>query len=143
MKLSIGIALCALLLAGCGTPSVVRMDGDTYFIEKRSAQAGFGPPEGAKAEVYEIANKFCEARGMTLETVNFTMVNSGFARPGSVALQFRCVPRGAKQDGASTQLGSQKDEVEKRLQVIKDMRDHGLITEEEYQKKRAEILSSL
>jgi hypothetical protein len=59
------------------------MDGDTYFVQKRSAQAGFGPPEGAKADVYEAANKFCEARGMALETVEFTMVNSRFGRPGS------------------------------------------------------------
>jgi hypothetical protein len=119
------------------------MDGDTYFIEKRSAQVGFGPPEGAKAEVYEIANKFCEARGMALETVKLTMVNSGLARPGSVALQFRCVPRSAKRDETSILTGSQKDDVEKRLQAIKDLKDHGFITEEEYQKKRAEILKSL
>ena len=143
MKIPIGIVLCALLLAGCATPSVVRMDGDTYFIEKRSAQVGFGPPEGAKADVYEIANKFCETRGMTLETVKFTMVNSGFARPGSVALQFRCVPRSAKRDETATRSESQKNDVEKRLQAIKDLMDRGLISEEEYQKKRAEILNSL
>lgn len=133
------ITLVALLLAGCSTPAIVPMDGDTYFIEKRSAQVGFGPPEGAKAEVYAIANKFCADRGMALQTVKFTMVNSGFGRPGSVALQFRCVPKSAQPAEASTATAA----VEKRLQALADLKARGLITEEEYEKKRAEILGSL
>ncbi len=119
------------------------MDGDTYFIEKRSAQVGFGPPEGAKAEVYELANKFCADRGMVLETVSFSMVDSSFARPGSVALQFRCVPPGTKsKDGLNTSKDSKSD-LERRLDELKRLKANGLITDEEYQKKRAEILKSL
>jgi len=119
------------------------MDGDTYLIEKRSAQVGFGPPEGAKAEVYAVANKFCEDRGMALETVNFNMVNSGFGRPGSVALQFRCVPRDKPQGGIATPVVSQKSDIEKRLNALNQLKERGLITDEEYQKKRADILKAL
>jgi len=119
------------------------MENDTYFIEKRSAQVGFGPPEGAKAEVYETANKFCEARGMGLETVDFSMVNSGLARPGSVALQFRCVPRTTKQNAVSNQSGLNRDDVQMRFKAIKNLKDQGLITDAEYQEKRSEILNSL
>jgi hypothetical protein len=143
MKLPIVIVLATLLLAGCGTPGIVHMDGDTYLIQKRSAQVGFGPPEGAKAEVYAAANKFCEDRGMDLETVSFNMVNSGFARPGSVSLQFRCVPRNKKQNEIATQVVSQKSDVEKRLSALDELKKRGLITDEEYQKKRTEILNSL
>jgi hypothetical protein len=66
------------------------MDNDTYMIAKRSAQAGFGPPVGAKAAVYKEANNFCEKQGKTVETISLEVTDSGFARPGSVTLQFRC-----------------------------------------------------
>jgi hypothetical protein len=143
MKTFLRIVLTALLFAGCGTPRIVHMDGDTYLIQKRSAQVGFGPPEGAKAEVYAVANKFCEDRGLALETVNFTMVDSGFARPGSVALQFRGVPRNTKQSEMSSQAGSQNKGIEKRLNALNDLKDRRLINEDEYQKKRSEILKAL
>jgi hypothetical protein len=98
MTLKSKVTLLALMpatifLVGCSGPKIVKMDRDTYFIQKRSAQVGFGPPMAAKAEIYKIANEFCEKRGMQLETVDFSMVDSAFARPGSVALEFRCVPK--------------------------------------------------
>jgi len=143
MKLLPILAVSVLVLSACGTPGIVRMDGDTYFIEKRSAQVGFGPPEGAKAEVYEIASKFCAERGMALETVKFSMVNSGFARPGSVALQFRCVPKKKAPTDGGALPGDQGADTEKRLRALNDLKQRGLIDDEEYQKKRAEILKAL
>jgi hypothetical protein len=35
------------------------MDQDTYSVSKRSAQVGFGPADGAKADIYQEANDFC------------------------------------------------------------------------------------
>jgi hypothetical protein len=67
------------------------MDRDTYVISKRSAQLGFGPPEGAKADVYKEANEFCAKQNGQVETVRLRMTNSAYAQPGSVSLQFRCV----------------------------------------------------
>ena len=132
------------LLVGCSTSDIVKMDKDTYFIQKRVAQVGFGPPEGAKAEVYAIANQFCEERGMALETVKLDVVNAGFGRPASVALQFRCVP--ISQAVSSEEEPETPDEggsVEERLKKISDLRDKGIITEEEYQQKRSEIITSI
>jgi hypothetical protein len=143
MKILPILAISILLLTACGTPGIVHMDGDTYFIEKRSAQVGFGPPEGAKAEVYEVANKFCADRGMALETVKFSMVNSGFARPGSVALQFRCVPKKNAPTVGGAYPADQSGDTEKRLRALDDLKQRGLVDDEEYQKKRAEILKAL
>ena len=78
-------------LAACSSSGVVPMDAGTYLITKRSAQAGFGPPERAKADVYREANDFCEETQKGVETVELQMTNSGFGRPGSVSLQFRCI----------------------------------------------------
>ncbi len=85
------LVILALVLTGCSSTGVVPMDKDTYMLATRSAQAGFGPPIGAKADVYREANDFCAKQNKKLETVKLDMTNSGFARPASVSLEFRCV----------------------------------------------------
>ena len=67
------------------------MDQGTYMIGKRSAQAGFGPPLGTKADVYREANEFCTKQNQVVETIDMDMLNGVFGRPGSVNLSFRCV----------------------------------------------------
>lgn len=54
------LILAALLLPACSSTGVVPMDSGTYLIAKRSAQVGFGPPDGVKADVYREANEFCD-----------------------------------------------------------------------------------
>lgn len=85
------LAFSILLATGCASTGIVPMDGDTYMISKRSAQVGFGPPVAAKAEIYKQANTFCAAKGQKVETVKYEGIDSGFGRPASASLQFRCV----------------------------------------------------
>ena len=66
------------------------MDEGTYMIASRSAKPGFGPPLGAKANIYEEANSFCAKTKQMVETINFEMTDAGFARPGTVSLEFKC-----------------------------------------------------
>ena len=80
--------LLLVILVGCASTGVVPLDGDTYMIGLRSAQAGYGPPLGAKASVYKEAHEFCKG---DIETIEFVMTDSYFARPGSVSLTFRCI----------------------------------------------------
>ena len=80
-----------LFLAGCSSTGIVPMDKDTYMVSKRSAQVGFGPPIGAKADIYQEANEFCAKQNKKVETVKLDTTNSGFGRPASASLQFRCV----------------------------------------------------
>ena len=95
-------ALSVLALAvGCASTGVVPMDKGTFMVSKRSAQAGFGPPVGAKADVYKEASAYCAKQGQVVETVEFTMTDSGFAKPGSVSLQFRCVQKYGRHSAAS------------------------------------------
>lgn len=138
------IGLISLTSICCGKPKVVPMDGDTYLVQERSAQVGFGPPEGAKAEVYKVANDFCAGQNKVVETVAFNMVDSGFARPGSVSLQFRCVPAAppAKSKPA-TSPGDEKMDIAKKLDDLKKLFDRGLITQEDYERKKKEMLDKL
>lgn len=69
------------------------MDKGTFLISKKSAQVGFGPPVGAKTDVYAEANSFCAKDGKAVETVKLDETNSGFGRPAAVSLEFRCVPK--------------------------------------------------
>ncbi|MDH5729604.1 MAG: hypothetical protein OEZ58_11475 [Gammaproteobacteria bacterium] len=80
----------SIFLIACTSTGVIPMDKGTYMIGKRSAQMGFGPPEGTKADVYIEANEFCAKNQKTVKTINLKMVDSGFARPGSVELTFSC-----------------------------------------------------
>ena len=86
-------------LAACTSTGVVPMDRGTYMIARRSAQAGLGPPVHTKAKVYAEANAFCAKQGQAVETVNLDMVDTGLGRPGSVTLQFKCVPNDAPSAG--------------------------------------------
>ena len=83
--------LFAVVLAGCSSTGIVPMDKDTYMVSKRSAQVGFGPADGAKADLYREASEFCAKQNKKLETVKLDMTDSGFARPASASLQFRCM----------------------------------------------------
>jgi Short C-terminal domain len=138
------IGLTLAFLIACGKPKVVPMEGDTYLVQERSAQVGFGPPEGAKAEVYQIANEFCANRNQVVETVAFNMVDSGFAKPGSVSLQFRCVnPNNSRVVEAKSGPASKKSDLEKKLEDLKDLFAKGLITKEDYDSKKKELLEKM
>ena len=72
-------------------PAVLVLALAARSVSKRSAQVGFGPADGAKADIYREANDFCAKQNKKVETVALQMTDSGFARPASAALQFRCM----------------------------------------------------
>ena len=78
-----------LLVSACSSTGVVPMDEGVYMIAKRSAQVGFGPPDGVKADVYKEANDYCAKTKQKIETVKLVMTNSSFAKAGNVSLEFK------------------------------------------------------
>ncbi|MBN2296883.1 MAG: SHOCT domain-containing protein [Pirellulales bacterium] len=81
---------------------------------------------------------------MALETVKLDVVNAGFGRPASVALQFRCVPKSQNDTSVGEpEISDGNASAEERLMKLSDLKDKGIITEEEYQQKRSEIITSL
>lgn len=84
------LVLFTLFLTACSSTGVIPMDDGIYMIAKRSAQVGFGPPDGVKADVYIEANQFCDKKNKKVKTVKLDMTNSGFAKPGNVSLEFKC-----------------------------------------------------
>ncbi|MBH0090574.1 MULTISPECIES: hypothetical protein [Pseudoalteromonas] len=84
------LVLFTLLLTACSSTGVIPMDDGIYMVAKRSAQIGFGPPDGAKADVYAEANQFCNKTNQKVKTVKLDMTDSGLAKPGNVSLEFKC-----------------------------------------------------
>jgi len=89
------IVIFVLTFTGCVKTGLVSLDHDTYMVEKRNTQFGFGPAEELKADVYREATDFCTKLNKKMETVKFEMTDVGFIVPGNVSLQFRCVRNSA------------------------------------------------
>jgi hypothetical protein len=88
------IAEFSIIFCGCASTGVVPMDKGTYLIGKRDAQVGFGPPVAAEADVYREASTFCAKQNKIVETIKIELTDSGFGRPASASLHFRCVSDG-------------------------------------------------
>ena len=71
------LVLFTLFLTACSSTGVIPMDDGIYMIAKRSAQVGFGPPDGVKADVYIEANQFCDKKNKKVKTVKLDMPISG------------------------------------------------------------------
>jgi hypothetical protein len=64
------------------------------MISKTSAGGVFVSGTSVKADLYVEANKFCNDRGLVVDTVDATSKNAiPFARMPSAELQFKCVRR--------------------------------------------------
>ncbi len=98
IRVLIGLVAVALVTS-CASSGIMTIDKDTYMITKRSAQVGFGPPVAATAYVYKEANAYCGNLSKKVETLKLDQVDSGFGRPSSASLQFRCVEATAKPAG--------------------------------------------
>jgi len=140
VRLPVPVLLTLLALTACAPPAVVPMDRGVYLVTRRNPQLGFGPPEEAKAEVYRAANEFCAAKGMVVETVSLDQTDPEFARPGSVSLQFRCVPPPRP---GETNARLTREEAEKQLEDLKAMLGKALITREDFERKKKEILARM
>jgi len=85
------VVVLLIVAAGCSSTGIVPMDKDTYMVAKRSPKIGFASADDEKAEVYRQASEFCAKQNKQVETVSLKMTPSGFARPASASLEFRCV----------------------------------------------------
>jgi len=134
------VLLALLALTACAPPAVVGLDKGVYLVTVRNPQLGYGPAEGARTEAYQAANAFCAAKGMVVETVSLQLTDPESGRPGSVSLQFRCVPppRPGEENVRLTRA-----EAEMKLEDLKAMLAKGLISREDFERKKKEILDRM
>lgn len=157
MKFAV-IFVAIVCFSGCTSTGVVSSGDDTYMIAKKSAQVGFGPPVKTEAAVYQEAGDDCASQGKIVQTVDKVVRNSTFGRPGSVNLKYRCVETAVAEEPAPTpeslsngrtadvegtagaSVDGNSPDLYSELIKLDDLRQRGLITGEEYEQEKKELL---
>ena len=132
------------------------MSQDSYFIGKKDGSPGIGVSLSNKAEVYQEATEFCNKKGLEVLTLRETVTPAAPGRLGSTELHFKCVqPGGTAQPlvkdadkvvnvnsnvNVRSENSNSKD-MYTELKKLKELKDSGIITQEEFDIEKKEILS--
>ena len=141
------ITSIALTLTACGNTGIVPMDGDTYMVSEKKAKVGFVNASEESASVYRQANEFCSQQGKEVETLDLQTVDSGAMRSASATLQFRCADTASAVEASSTEAPAaddptNTDELYSEILKLDDLRQRGLITDEEFEQEKKELLEA-
>jgi hypothetical protein len=130
----------ALILVGCANPGIVQVTEDTYLI-KRSDKAGiFGNAIEMRDEVLREADAFAAGKGKVAEEVILNEIPVGMGRLAKVEYTFRLVdPESVSEMPAPRADEGTKDTYTEILK-LDDLRQRGLITDEEYEAEKRELL---
>ena len=161
--LTIAAALCSIFF-GCANPSIVNLSPDTYMLSKEDHAGIFGSMAKLKADVIGQANAFAESQGKIAIPVHAKEKPVG--GPGQWAYfeyQFRVVDKNDPEahrtslspapdltidktekvniDIKSKDLTAKDKDVYTELIRLDDLRNRGIITEEEFQTLKKKLLS--
>jgi len=161
----IAMAACVATFTGCstGTP-VVAASGGAYTVTK-SGTTGFTPLGVLRKKAYKEANRFAASKGMVVEVISVNEVPAGFARWPQVDLRFRLVSSADRDSGtgatvltignqsshdamgnateaATTIQISKEVEFYNELKRLGELKDKGLLTEDEFQKEKKRLLDA-
>jgi hypothetical protein len=149
-------AIIVLMITGCASTGVIPMSQDSYFIGKKDGSPGIGVSLSNKAEVYQEATAFCNKKGLEVLTLRETVIPAAPGRLGSTELHFKCVqPGGTAQPlvkdadkvvnvNSNVNVrseGSVSKDMYTELKKLKELKDSGIITQEEFDIEKKEILS--
>lgn len=162
--LTIVATLCALFL-GCANPSIVKLSPDTYLLTKEDHAGIFGSMAKLKADVISQANTFAESQGKIAIPIHAKERPVGGPRQwASFEYQFRVVDKDDPEarrtslapapdltidktekvnvDIKSKDLTSKDKDVYTELIRLDDLRNRGIITEEEFQTLKKKLRAS-
>lgn len=143
-------------LGACASNSGVLPIGEDTYMVSRQAASGFSGAGTLKAEAFAEAKAFCDQKNMRLQ-----VVNTREAQPPYIAgnfpkaeVQFMCLsendpelerPKLRKDAGVSLQqkqdITPPKKDLYTELKKLKELLDEGVITQEEFDIKKKELLS--
>lgn len=135
------------------------------FTITKTGTTGFTPVGVLRKEAYEEANRFAASKGMVAEVVSANEVAAGFAKWPQVDLKFRLVSAAARDAGQSaptlaiagqaaydaegrassgetTVILNKEVDVYAELKKIAELKDKGILTEEEFQKEKQKLLNT-
>lgn len=148
-------AALVAIISGCKSTGVVPISQDSYMIGKKDSSPGVGVSLENKTAVYQEANAFCLQKGKEVKILKEDVIPAAPGRLGSTEIQFRCVESG----GVAARVEKDSDreinlnietinsdagkDYYVELQKLKSLLDSGILTQEEFEKAKAAILSKL
>lgn len=149
---TITIPLVFLFITSCSSTGVIPMSQDSYFIGKKDGMPGIGISLSNKAEVYQEATTFCNKKRLVVFTLRETVTPAVPGRLGSTELHFKCIQPGntarpfVKDADKVVNInhkpkGSNSNDIYIELKKLKELKDSGIITQNEFDVEKKKILS--
>jgi len=133
------IAIGFVLTACSSTPGIVLVADDIYRIEKSDKGGIFGNAIEMREEVLRQADSFAAERGKAAEKVTLNERPVGFGRLAKVEYTFRLVDPQPDKEAAVESIEERRD-VYTELLKLDDLRERGIITDEEFAAEKRELL---
>ena len=153
-----------IALAACANSPVVEISPDTYIISRSDKGGIFGDAAAMKMDVIQEANAFATSRGKVAIPISAKEVPVGFGRLATIEYQFRLVDPDSP-EAKSTALTKQPDEIIERrneyggsvtirhedddkpdlyseLMKLEDLRQRGILTDEEFEAQKKKLLEA-
>ncbi len=135
------IAIGFVLTACSSTPSIVQLTDDTYRIEKSDKGGIFGNAIEMREEVLRQADSFAAEKGKVAEKVILNERPVGFGRLARVEYTFRLVDPQQEIEAAVESI-EERGDFYTELIKLDDLRERGIITDEEFAAEKRELLDS-
>lgn len=158
----IAIILLTLILGACADAPMVQLSPDTYLIARSDKAGIFGNAAAMKVKVIQEANAFAASQGKVaipistqetpvypghLATVEyqFKLVDPGSPEAVSTSLEPRAdivieSDERSQEDIRITDESSPSKDVYTEIMKLDDLRQRGLITDEEFEAEKRELL---
>ena len=115
---------------------VVQISDDTFVIRRSDKGGIFGNTAKMRDKVLREADEFAAERGKIAETVTLSETGKGFMRFAKIEYTFRLV---------DAELAEKEDEsidLYTELKKLAELRDDGIITDEEFEAEKKELLDA-
>lgn len=137
-KEQICLILMLMTLVGCASVGEVSSVGrDTYTVASNNSGPYPSWPE-VKESAIKRANEFCDKKNKTMTIVDWETHGARGWTPLNAELKFQCLSKEVQL--TTSEKSVTKSDAAKNFEQLNDLRDRGLITQEEFDKKRKEIL---
>lgn len=131
-----------VLLAICSSivmADVVQLSDDTFVIRRSDKGGIFGNTAKMRDKVLSEASEFAAERGKIAETVTLSETGKGAFRFAKIEYTFRLVDpeptEKAAEEGKSIDLYTE-------LKKLAELRDEGILTDEEFEAEKKELLDA-
>jgi len=156
--------LIGTVSTGCKNPEIIPISQDTYILARADNGGIFGNPAKMKSEVLKEANEFAAQKGKIAIPVTLKEVPIGFGRKATIEYQFRLVDKDSpeaknsaimprpdlviEKNETSSKTIQTKDSTEPKKDIynelikLDDLKNRGIITEDEFLAQKKKLLES-